>query len=195
MSANLEHPNFTQPKNLEIPLWRYMDLSKFAALLQKRTLHFARADNLGDPLEGSVPKPSSTSANPDDLPLHLAESLRIARERAPRYHFISCWHMNEGESAAMWKLYSRSSDAVCIKTDYRSLASILASNCFMGKVEYIDFSSMRVTPGNFFAPFLLKRRSFSHECEARAIIAPDSQAFAQGTGSRPTKKFQSFLKN
>ncbi|MGI4801337.1 MAG: hypothetical protein ACRYG8_46410, partial [Janthinobacterium lividum] len=45
---------------LEIPLWRYMDLSKFAALLQKRTLHFARADNLGDPLEGSVPKPSST---------------------------------------------------------------------------------------------------------------------------------------
>jgi hypothetical protein len=50
------HPRFVAPSNPEIRLWRYMDLSKFIALLQDRALYFARADKLGDPFEGSSPK-------------------------------------------------------------------------------------------------------------------------------------------
>src|ERR1700730_7601931 len=50
-----EHPSFTHPSN-QTRLWRYMDLSKFVALIQTAKLHFARADTLGDPFEGSVPR-------------------------------------------------------------------------------------------------------------------------------------------
>ncbi len=31
-------------------------------------------------------------------------------------HFVSCWHENETESEAMWKLYLKSGDGVAIQT-------------------------------------------------------------------------------
>jgi hypothetical protein len=34
-------------------LWRYMDFAKFVALLEERSIYFARADKLGDPFEGA----------------------------------------------------------------------------------------------------------------------------------------------
>ena len=55
MAAQDNHESFLQPPDPDVPLWRYMDLSKFADLLQRRSLAFARADRLGDPFEGSVP--------------------------------------------------------------------------------------------------------------------------------------------
>ncbi len=36
-----------------IKIWRYMDLTKLVAFLETGSLHFARADTLGDPYEGS----------------------------------------------------------------------------------------------------------------------------------------------
>ena len=35
-------------------LWRYMTFTKFASLLTKKALFFARADKFGDPFEGSL---------------------------------------------------------------------------------------------------------------------------------------------
>lgn len=37
----------------ETRLWRYMDFAKFVALLDQRSIYFARADKLGDPFEGA----------------------------------------------------------------------------------------------------------------------------------------------
>lgn len=37
----------------EAALWRYMDFTKFVALLKDNALYFARADHLGDPFEGA----------------------------------------------------------------------------------------------------------------------------------------------
>lgn len=50
-----EHPTFQAPSNVDIPIWRYMDLSKFIALIQSQSLYFPIITNLGDPFEGSVP--------------------------------------------------------------------------------------------------------------------------------------------
>jgi hypothetical protein len=58
-----EHPNFSHPTDRTIALWRYMDLSKFVALLQTGKLYFARADKLGDPFEGSVTRLNSLEAD------------------------------------------------------------------------------------------------------------------------------------
>ena len=47
---------FHNPSPADAILWRYMDFTKFVSLLETRTLFLARADKLGDPFEGSVPK-------------------------------------------------------------------------------------------------------------------------------------------
>lgn len=187
--ANLTHSSFKQPQNPYTLLWRYMDLSKFVALIQKSSLVFPRADKLGDPFEGSAPLPNIQAfryvmdlrkSHPDQDPYKGLSDEQVSsifsgassfRRQALLLNYMSCWHMNDSESAAMWKIYSKSSVAVCITTDYHTLSSILPDEVCMGEVEYVDYNSTYVDPINSFSFFMMKRKSFSHEKEARAIFA------------------------
>lgn len=45
----------------------------------------------------------------------------LEQVQAQDWMYISCWHMNEYESAAMWKLYAKSSDAIAIQTTFQKL--------------------------------------------------------------------------
>ena len=58
-----DHPSFRHPSNPDVPLWRYMDLSKFISLIQTSKLYFARAADLGDPFEGSLPRLNTQMAD------------------------------------------------------------------------------------------------------------------------------------
>jgi len=49
-----QHELFRLPANKDIPIWRYMDLAKYLAMLDRGSLFFARATLLGDPFEGST---------------------------------------------------------------------------------------------------------------------------------------------
>ena len=49
-----QHVVFEAPSNLDIPIWRYMDLAKFVSMLQSNALYFTRSDVLEDIFEGSV---------------------------------------------------------------------------------------------------------------------------------------------
>ena len=185
--ATLNHPSFGQPMVPSVRLWRYMDLSKFAALLQRRALHFPRADFLGDPFEGSVPFGNAGGKRiipphkdlPEERRLEMVDQLSASRKLMRKMYFISCWHMNTHESAAMWRLYSKSNDAVCIQTTYEKLASALPPECYMGLVKYLDFFKDIIPEGNAFDPVLIKRQSFAHENEARAILS-DPTALRDG---------------
>jgi len=42
------HPVFEGPPDPDVKIWRYMALSKFVWMIQKRALYFCRADLLGD---------------------------------------------------------------------------------------------------------------------------------------------------
>ena len=42
-----------QPRDTNIKVWRHMDVTKLVALMETRSLHFARADTLEDPFEGT----------------------------------------------------------------------------------------------------------------------------------------------
>ena len=42
------------PDDFDIPIWRYMDFTKYIALLIEKALFFSRADHLLDPFEGSI---------------------------------------------------------------------------------------------------------------------------------------------
>lgn len=166
-----------------------MDLSKFVDLLQQRRLFFASLDMLGDPFEGTITKRTGETA-PELIRQHYAEQISQRRNdstenvvadmqrsmQAARKHFrneqafVSCWHMNEHESAAMWRLYSQSGDAVCIRTAYSTLATLLPPCAYIGVVQYIDYEKDLIDIGDLFIPIMHKRKAFEHEREVRAIV-------------------------
>jgi hypothetical protein len=146
-------------------LWRYMDLSKFLSMLQSEALWFSRADCLGDPLEGSVPRPRFTAEQfrRDAGDQQLSD---LRREMLTKI-YVSCWRANEGESAAMWNLYAKSDESICIQTTFGKLSAALPETFLGGMVKYIDFETEDLPSLNVLQTFMHKRRSFAHEREFR----------------------------
>jgi hypothetical protein len=93
----------------------------------------------------------------------------ISRRMAETF-LVSCWHMNEHESAAMWSLYSRSGDGMCIRSDYRRLRKCLPKCVPIGEVNYIDYAADGFSVQNAFNCIVHKRKSFEHERELRAVF-------------------------
>jgi hypothetical protein len=173
-------------------LWRYMDVSKLAALLSTRTLFFARADKFDDKWEGAV-SPNDLEAweemvgasgeSPADRDL-LVRNYRRTFQGLRRHTYISCWHENDGESVAMWKLYLKSDEGIAMQTTFARLrAELNESPRFMhlGRVRCRDYTKESISGGRPaaigrawmigpFAPFTQKRRGFVHEAEVRALF-------------------------
>ena len=175
MAASTNNPCFTQPQDIEAKLWRYIDFTKYVSLLNSSSLFFSRADLLGDPFEGSYSKanlklrPTVYKNIPKDKIEPMLKQMSIASKAFVKRAYINCWHKNETESAAMWKLYTKSNDAVAIQTTYSKLLNALPEEVFMGLVNYIDYENDWLPEGNIFYPFMHKRKSFSHENEVRVI--------------------------
>jgi len=172
-------------------VWRYFELWKFIDLLKTKRLFLSRADKLGDPHEGSITRNqyvtlwrqavnAASIHDPDVLeilsPEHQAEYRRKLKVRV----YVSCWHMNDSESEAMWRLYCGTKEGVAIRTTYEKLAqSVTDPNIYIGVIKYKDFEKegfplMQFDPNwppqhvDFF-PFMHKRKAFVHESEVRII--------------------------
>ena len=156
-----------------------MDFTKFVALLESGALFFPRADKLGDPFEGSYSRgneslrPEKYKKMYDEVEPELIRQINENKATFAKWHrqwtFISCWHMNPAESAAMWQLYANSNEAVAIRSSFYRLANALDEFTFIGTVEYIDFEKDWIPETNTFYPYVHKRLSFSHERELRAV--------------------------
>lgn len=178
-------PDFRQPTDKNIKTWRYMDFTKFVWMLTTNTLYFPRADQLGDPFEGSWPK-LNVEQRSDMLkemaapkPSDVSETMADFAKRLRQYVYVNCWHANEHESAAMWKLYAESGKGIAIQTTFDRLYDILdavPTKLFLGMIEYLDYQNESTPWVGALSPFMRKRKSFEHEQEVRAIIedAPDS---------------------
>ena len=168
-------PVFNPPPDLDIAVWRYMDVAKFVDLLSTRSLFFCRADLLGDPYEGSMSRGTTTpiidqlaekdQGNTD----HLA-SIPEVREAYRRWAYVSCWHMNEDESAAMWSLYARTNEAVAIRSTYRKLRDGFPDQVYTGTINYIDYRTQPIPQDDLDYALVHKRLAFQHEREVRAVI-------------------------
>jgi hypothetical protein len=176
------HPIFIQPQNENSKVWRYMDFTKLVSLIDSRRLYFTRVDKFGDPFEGSWPRMNVIARQqiPDSIPeegrdnfIKSMENMREFSKNWPRYNAINCWHLNEHESAAMWKLYLKSDEGIAICSSYAKLKRCLIDEdtIFLGVVKYIDYETEWIQDGNVLAPFVHKRKSFEHEQEIRALIA------------------------
>ena len=178
-------------------LWRYMDFAKYVSLLSTSALYFARADTFNDIFEGAKGLKKNKSNWDDQLlsffkmaiknppegyeckdskeeiekkAYKLLQDFESGSETSRRHTFINCWHENEHESEAMWRLYSSFLDnAVAVKTSYKNLYLALGRDLSIsiGRVKYINLQKNFVDVHN---PFWRKRKSFEHEKEVRALI-------------------------
>ncbi|MGE6721435.1 hypothetical protein ACQKGD_29595 [Peribacillus frigoritolerans] len=174
------HPAFEKPNDSETKVWRYMDFTKFVNLLANSTLFFNRADKFRDTFEGSFPSSNKELApvmyddlEPEQIEILIADS-RLFNEKLRERTVISCWHLNEFESAAMWDLYLKNNEGIAIQTTFNSLSESFNETdeeIFIGKVNYIDFDKDWMPEGYVFYPFVHKRKSFEHEKEIRALLS------------------------
>lgn len=170
-----ENPPFVPPGNLDQPIWRYMSLAKYLSLLESQTLHFARADMLGDPWEGARGLVNASIAH--ELYGESADEIHRALSDARLRPYISCWHAQEGESAAMWSIYAGQdplrTEGVAVRSTFRHLLESLdgPDDVHAGMVQYHDYDHDFVPEDNAFSPYLHKRPSFEHERELRSVIS------------------------
>lgn len=176
-------------------LWRYMDFAKFVAMLKEGALHFSRLDEMGDRFE--LAKGLRERKDLWDA-YHLEEYRKMLRNPPPGLHwemtdgeierqarklllesdnfgpqqkreiYVSCWHENETESEALWRLYTGGSPGVAVRIWFGRLLTTLRDypDIAVGRVEYVDFN--REFAGINEAVFR-KRKSLSHEREVRAV--------------------------
>lgn len=187
------HRVFKGPEDENAKIWRYIDFTKYVSLLDTKSLYFARVDRLDDKFEGSVPNSFYPSTSPETIELmkeyfpdsyqsyikesgnelkqnKKASTINMARRR---WTFVNCWHMNEVESAAMWKLYLKSNEGVAVQTTYKFLCESFCKSEYdewIGLVKYIDYSKDKMPSDNSNYRFVYKRKSYDYEKELRAVI-------------------------
>jgi hypothetical protein len=154
-----------------------MDFTKYLALLESNALYFARADQFDDPFEGASTKANLTArpawySGPEWGTEKAQEALAMLPkmyEASRRWTYVNCWHANEVESAAMWRLYARSNEAIAVRSTFAKLAAQMPDNTYVGVVQYIDYETEFIPESNSFYRFMRKRKSFAHEREVRAV--------------------------
>lgn len=174
-----DHYCFEIPKKNSTKIWKYMDCAKFFSLLDKKKIFFSIAANFNDPLEGYPTaadyREFDFSENCKDRDEQNARTMRrlSLRSTLPRYEFcIDCWHINNVESAAMWKLYA-GNKGIAIQSTVGRLKGCFNESMeriHIGKVKYIKPNELSKSGENDYYRFLHKRKSFSHEKELRAIV-------------------------
>jgi hypothetical protein len=177
--------------NTNITVWRYFTLIKFIDFA-RGNLYFTRGDKFEDKFEGRLPlytvkqfeeyfdinpESSTNQAFPDvlDVAHTFMQSIRDGEMMNRQMIAISCWHMNEYESAAMWKLYTQNNYGIAVKSNIDLLKNIdipKEYNFVINDVEYIDHYKHEDPEGwkYIFKPSMLKRKEFEHEKEIRLFL-------------------------
>ncbi len=150
-----------EPRDEDGALWRFMDFTKYVSMLHRRALFFARADQLPDPFEGLYVPHHRAGAPGGEIDLRLREEV-----------YVNCWHVNQHESAAMWRIYLKGDDGIALRTTASRLRDVLArgqETIYLGVVRYLDYEHERVPRGHEIHPFFCKRKPFDYEREVRAL--------------------------
>ncbi len=183
-----EHPSFQQPQHTEVKIWRYIDLQKFLSMIIDNSLFFTRPDKFIDKWEGSYTRGNvasqaerlrssfMTHATDAQIEKYQSQFSNITRNQITS-NYISCWHMNNRESVAMWGNYAHS--GIAIQSTYTRLinwCNTAAEDIYAGVVDYIDyFDEQSFIPENNGFNFLMhKDLAYSHEMEVRAIVSRNS---------------------
>ena len=160
-----------------------MDFSKYVDLLTTSELHFTRADKLEDPYDCSAMQflpelyKQLSSAYPHDK-----EWTHQLNTFGRLFVYLNCWHINDGQSAALWKLYSENKyETIAIQSTFGKFESEIKVKW---PLDGIRISKVKYDPENAGEPIeggrlfsssgleniIYKRPSYAHEKELRAFI-------------------------
>lgn len=178
---------FEPPQKESLKIWRYLDLNKFESLLEKKAVYFSSARQFDDAFEGSITRRhydfQLKKSQVDEYLSHetYKKNISPAYYELTRLTKISCWHMNEHESDAMWQLYLRDGKGIAIQTTldrlqnsflpYKMKPEYGEEYVHLGKVKYIDYRDDVMDDKSMLGRFFYKRKSFSHERELRVVVS------------------------
>jgi len=188
------HPNLKEP-GPDQALWRYTDFAKFAALVQTGTLFLPSLTlfDATDPWEGFPSKLNFDPNRPIEVEEHNDTSSRIytttqrvafgdgfdnamahmlkGHKDMRRVFYVSCWHMNDTESDAQWRIYGGNDCALAVVTTFDRLKKAIldAKDVYGSEVQYYNQATSHTPDGNAFYPVICKRQAFAHEREFRLI--------------------------
>ncbi|AGB38055.1 DUF2971 domain-containing protein [Natronococcus occultus] len=158
-------------------IWKYMDLPQFVSLVEDEFLYFSRIDRFDDPFEGSLTQENLKYRNlrkgSDTAEEPIGQYRKSLNQELTKYTYADCWHLNDGESMAMWDLYTTRGYGIAITTtikQYVEMISECQSKVYVGAVDYIDYQEDHIPRYNTLAPVFHKRRSFEHENEFRGVV-------------------------
>jgi hypothetical protein len=166
------HLALIEPANRAARLWRYMSFASFLSVLDRSALFFPSVATLaaGDQYEGEPPLTRIRAARSKGL--DEPRRFRLECEVFAHLNFFNCWHMNDGESDAMWKVYLKASEGVAIQSTVAHLMGCFRKTpdiVYMGKVQYIDHTKFDPPPAPLgrYTDYMFKRLAFQHEQEVR----------------------------
>lgn len=159
---------FEPPSDPNIRIWRYMDFIRLVNMLEEEALFFRRSDLFEDKFEGTMSQPLRDYLAKREVSVTLEEYGDVLH-RVRSCSFVNSWHMNEAESAAMWRVFSSSHQSICIQSTYARLRKVLPKDVDIGYVKYILYERDQIPFGNAWWPLLHKRQAFEYERELRAV--------------------------
>lgn len=184
---------------LELPddaatVWRYMDLWKFECILQTSALYFVRSDRFSDSWDSVLPpkwrqkmqrvmcdRPNGGEYTEADW----------YEEREIPTNPILCWNCDENENERMWREYTKSPDALTIRSTVGRLKRCFSSTSVRVRIGLMNYGyhddledpkfaiawwgdNAPVPELNpWYVPRYLKRMEFAYEKEIRATIHID----------------------
>jgi hypothetical protein len=164
---------------------KYIDLLRLLSILQRRALFFCRLDRLEDKFEGTSAKLNYELRRQwylDNSTTPLTEA-EVTEKVLVHYEFeqkkkalncVCCWNKYDGESAALWKIYSDFNRGIMITSSIDGLKAAFA-DCpkaiQLTEVEYIDYTKELMPDGNSNYPILHKHIAYKYEQEVRLIHA------------------------
>jgi hypothetical protein len=183
----VEHERYTTPSDTN-KIWRYIDFTQFVYMLEYKALFFPSIAILRgqDPYEGSFYNFIHPKLRPIFQRDSNAENIVNAQNIVKTFDselcsqsYVNCWHINNGESAALWKLYPKSNEGIAIVSTvarFKKAITNTQEKVYLLKIVYGDKKKLS-TPVHksgrsmyIIDLIIYKRACFRHENEIRAFV-------------------------
>ena len=184
------HPDLFVPQG-DNQIVKYLDLTKFISLLQRKALFFCRLDKLEDRFEGTAPKANIPSRKEwyrrvptrdyteDEIDAEVREYIEFEK-KLKSLHCINCWNRNDSESAALWKIYSGLNNGIMIMSSVQKLDKSLkaaSQTIYCSEIKYHYYDQEPIPEGNTFYPIIHKQKAYNYEEELRLIHMVSQQGW------------------
>lgn len=159
-------------------IWRYRPYKYFRTIFESEVLYFTRIDQFDDPLDGTYPREFLEAAFgklPDNEYREAKSAVLQAHEVVWRERtYANCWHVNENESYAFWRIYTSGNDGVAVTSTCERLEkAFLEESPTFERVNYIDYSDLSSDAVSTFnrtwETLRHKHKPYAFENELRAI--------------------------